>query len=285
MKLCRFNDARLGLVEGDLVYDVTDATRILPSLSWPVPAADLLIANLDAVVQEASTLKQGATTYHVRQVRLLSPVANPTKVIAAPVNYLKHQAEAIADGGKNFSDFETIDTYGLFLKAPSSVVGMGEGVEIKFPYKRTDHEIELVVVIGKGGRDISHDAALDLVAGYCMGLDMTIRGPEDRSLRKSLDTFSVVGPWLVTPDEVGDPNSLAMVLTVNGAPRQDANTRDLIFNVQNLISYASRHYTLNPGDILFTGTPEGVGPVEPGDVISISIDKLGLADVGVRAAG
>ncbi|MGK2909486.1 MAG: fumarylacetoacetate hydrolase family protein [Sphingobium sp.] len=285
MKLCRFNDSRLGLVEGDLVYDVTGATRTLPSISWPAPAGDLLIEYLEAIQHEALTLKRQAQSYRVDEVRFLSPVANPSKVIAAPVNYLKHQAEANADGGKNFAtNVQTIDTYGLFLKANSSVVGTGEGVQIAFPDRRTDHEAELVVVIGKGGQGISCEAALSHVAGYTLGLDMTIRGSEDRSLRKSLDTFSVVGPWLVTPDEVGDPNNLDMVLTVNGNPRQKANTRDLIFNVQKLISYASSFYTLNPGDLLFTGTPEGVGPVEPGDCISLGIERIGQADILVRAA-
>lgn len=284
MKICRFNDDLVGWIEGDYVYDVTAATRILPSVKWPVPAGDLLVEHLDAVLAEARELKNGAQRYPVDSVRYLSPVATPSKIIAAPVNYLKHQAEANADGGKNFAlDVKTIDHYGLFLKANSSLVGTGEGVEIAFPDRRTDHEIELVVVIGRGGRHIRRDDALNHVAGYALGLDMTLRGPEDRSLRKSLDTFSVVGPWLVTPDEVGDPNVLDFSLDVNGEPRQVANTRDLIFDVEQLISYASMHYTLNPGDLIFTGTPEGVGPVEPGDRISCQIEKIGAAAIEVRA--
>lgn len=282
MRICRFNDNRLGLIEGDHVYDVTEATRILPAAKWPVPPADLLIEHLAAIVAEARVLIKGASKHTINSVRFLSPVANPSKVVAAPVNYLKHQAEANADGGQNFApDVKTIDEYGLFLKANSSVVGVGEGVEIAFPERRTDHEIELVVVIGKGGRDITYDIALEHVAGYTLGLDMTLRGPEDRSLRKSLNTFSVVGPWLVSPEEVDDPNNLALHLEVNGEPRQSANTRDLIFNVQKLICYASAHYTLYPGDLLFTGTPQGVGSVKPGDVISCGIEKIGVAEVKV----
>jgi 2,4-diketo-3-deoxy-L-fuconate hydrolase len=283
MKICRFDENLVGLVEGDYVYDVTAATHVLPSLQWPVPVGDLLIERLDAFLVEARGLLDEARKYPVRSVRFLSPVANPPKVIAAPVNYLKHQAEANADGGKNFAvDVKTIDHYGLFLKANSSVVGISEGVEIAFPDRRTDHEIELVVVIGKGGRNIPLDDALDHVAGYALGLDMTLRGPEDRSLRKSPDTFSVVGPWLVTPDEVGDPNALDFSLYVNGEARQVANTCDLIFNVQKLISYASSYYSLSPGDLIFTGTPEGVGPVEPGDRMSCSIANIGTAEVDVR---
>lgn len=284
MKICRFNNNLIGVVEGDYVYDVTRAIDILPSVKWPLPAGDLLIENLDAILAEASSQLGSADKYPISSVRFLSPVANPSKVIAAPVNYLKHQAEAIADGGKNFDkDVKTIDHYGLFLKANSSLVGTGEGVEIAFPDRRTDHEIELVVVIGKGGKDIALENALDHVAGYALGLDMTLRGPEDRSLRKSLDSFSVVGPWLVTPDEVGDPNSLDFAIHVNGEARQIANTRDLIFKVEKLISYASSYYTLFPGDIIFTGTPEGVGPVQPGDRMSCRIARVGTAEIDVRA--
>lgn len=282
MKICRFNDNRLGVVEGDYVYDVTEAARILPAVNWPVPPTDLLIEHLGEFLNESQEVIAGAPRYPVRAVRLLSPVANPSKVIGAPVNYLKHQAEANADGGKNFaSDVKTIDVYGLFLKANSSVVGVGEGVEIAFPERRTDHEVELVVVVGKSGRDITYEKALDHVAGYTLGLDMTLRGTEDRSLRKSLNTFSVVGPWLVTPDEVSDPNNLELYLEVNGEIRQRANTRDLIFDVQKLISYASTYYTLNPGDLLFTGTPEGVNSVKPGDIMRFCIEKVGVAEVHV----
>lgn len=284
-KICRFNHDRIGLVEGDEIVDVTAALDVLPSARWPLPTSDLLIANLDAVLAAAGKLRATAPRLPLASVTLLSPVANPPKVIAAPVNYLKHQDEANADGGVNFAkDVKTIKEYGLFLKANSSVVGTGEGVEIAYPERRTDHEVELVVVIGKGGRNIAREDTLGHVAGYCLGLDMTLRGTEDRSLRKSLDTFSVVGPWLVTPDEIADPNALAMTLDVDGAPRQRANTRDLIFDVQQLIEYASAYYTLAPGDIIFTGTPEGVGPVEAGEVMACSIEGIGAVEVAVRQA-
>ncbi len=152
---------------------------------------------------------------------------------------------ALADGGLNFDeDVKTIAHYGLFLKSSTSVVGPAAGIHMRFPDRRTDHEIELVVVIGRGGRDIKEQDALSHVAGYAIGLDMTLRGTEDRSLRKSLDGFSVLGPWLTTSDEVPDSNDLNMTLAVNGQVRQKASTRDLIFNVQHLIAYASSFYTL-----------------------------------------
>jgi 2-keto-4-pentenoate hydratase/2-oxohepta-3-ene-1,7-dioic acid hydratase in catechol pathway len=122
------------------------------------------------------------------------------------------------------------------------------------------------------------------VAGYCIGLDMTIRGSEDRSLRKSPDSYCVLGPWLVTPDEVPDPGALQIGIRVNGEARQNANTRDLILGVPALIAWASSFYTLHPGDVLLSGTPQGVGPVRPGDVMLASLERVGEMRVAVSAA-
>jgi 2-keto-4-pentenoate hydratase/2-oxohepta-3-ene-1,7-dioic acid hydratase in catechol pathway len=124
---------------------------------------------------------------------------------------------------------------------------------------------------------------LDYVAGYSVALDMTVRGSEDRSFRKSLDTYAVLGPWLVTRDEVPDPGRLDLWLKVNGQSRQKTNTSLLIYDVPKLIEYASAFYTLHPGDIIMTGTPEGVGPVLPGDVIEVGIQSIGTMQVNVVA--
>ncbi len=250
------------------VVDVSPVLERLPGMQWPLPAADALIARLEDILAAAKQLMRAARCprLHLSEVRLLSPVANPPKIIAAPVNYLKHQAEALADGGVHFEkDVKTIAHYGLFLKSSTSLVGPAAGITAWLPERRTDHEIELVAVIGQSGKDIKENDALSHVAGYAIGLDITLRGTEDRSLRKSLDGFSVLGPWLTTRDEIADPNDLSMMLAVNGRVRQKASTRDLIFSVQRLISYASSFYTLYPGDLIYTGTPEGVGPVIPGD--------------------
>jgi 2-keto-4-pentenoate hydratase/2-oxohepta-3-ene-1,7-dioic acid hydratase in catechol pathway len=284
-KLCRFDDGRLGIVEGTEVVDVTPALDRLATVRYPLPAADPLIAQLDDVLAAAVDLAPTAPRRSLDESRLLSPVANPPKVIGAPVNYLRHQSEAIADGGKHFDkDVKTIAHYGLFLKASTSIAGPSSPIPIRFPDRRTDHELELVVVIGRGGRDIPVSRALDHVAGYSIGLDMTIRGSEDRSLRKSLDGFTILGPWLLTPDEVKNPNELRLQLSVNGKVRQDASTRDLIFGVEQLISYASNFFTLCPGDLIYTGTPEGVGPVTPGDRIECSIEGIGAMRLSAAAA-
>ena len=127
--------------------------------------------------------------------------------------------------------------------------------------------------------------ALSYVAGYTIGLDITIRGPEERSLRKSLDSYSVLGPWLVTADEFGDPSDHEMTLHVDGELRQHANTRDLIMDVAELIAFASSYYTLMPGDVIFTGTPEGVGPIRPGNRIDAQIRGIGSLTMEVRENG
>jgi 2-keto-4-pentenoate hydratase/2-oxohepta-3-ene-1,7-dioic acid hydratase in catechol pathway len=214
-----------------------------------------------------------------------SPVANPGKLIAAPVNYEAHLEEAIADEATfSRAHVRRIRETGLFLKATSSLIGSGRPIEIRHPDRRTDHEIELAVIIGKAGMGIPAREALRYVAGYPIGLDITIRGPEERSLRKSLDTYSVLGPHLVTADEIDDPVGLDLLLKVNGDTRQRANTRDLIMDVPALIEFASSYYTLHPGDILYTGTPEGVGPILPGDRIEASISRIGSFAIDVVAA-
>ncbi|WP_394168478.1 fumarylacetoacetate hydrolase family protein [Saccharospirillum alexandrii] len=284
MRICRFNDNRLGLVIGDEIADVTPVLDQLPAFRWPLPRHDVLIDALADLRPAIMSAAEKAPRFNLADAKLLSPVANPGKLIAAPVNYMAHVEESQQDAGINFgSDVTFIDRYALFLKATSSLVGAGEGVEIHHDDgRRTDHEVELALVIGKTARKVSEAEALDYVAGYTIGLDITIRGTEDRSYRKSLDTFSVLGPWLVTPDELGSPDALGLTIQVNGEPRQNANTRDLIWGVAKLISVASHAYTLHPGDVIFTGTPEGVAPIQRGDVMHAEIEKIGAMDVQVR---
>lgn len=290
MRLCRFDDNRLGLVGGDEIADVSAALDALPACRWPFPPGDLLIRHLAAVREAAQAARKDARRRRVGEVRLHSPVANPSKVIAAPLNYGKHVEESRADAAihhhthtLDFAGFATpVDKLGLFLKASTSLAGAGDAVPIIFPDRRTDHELELAVVIGAGGRNIPAAQAFDHIAGYCIGLDMTVRGPEERSFRKSPDGYTVLGPWLVTPDEIGDPSALDYRLEVNGKLRQEGNTRNLTVGIARLVEIASRWYSLHPGDVIMTGTPEGVGPVAPGDVMTCWIENIGTMRVGVR---
>jgi 2-keto-4-pentenoate hydratase/2-oxohepta-3-ene-1,7-dioic acid hydratase in catechol pathway len=287
MRLCRFNQDRLGVVEGETVKDVTGALDVLPPVRYPLPPHDLLIANLDKVVARARVLAANASAVPLNSVTLLSPVANPGKLIAAPVNYQKHLDEVKSDSQihhGNPAHTITIHSAGLFLKANSSLVGPGEGVALRKLDRRTDHEVELAFIVGKEARNVAAAAALDYVAGYAIGLDITIRGSEDRSFRKSPDSYSVLGPWLVTADEIPDPGSLDLQIAVNGEQRQKSNTRYLILGVGELLELASSFYTLHPGDVVYTGTPEGVSPIEPGDRIVATIQRIGTMEVSVRAA-
>ncbi len=239
------------------------------------------------MVARVKALAADAPALPLDSVTLLSPIANPGKLVAAPVNYQKHLDEVKSDSQihhGNVAHTITIQSAGLFLKATSSLVGPGEGVALRKLDRRTDHEVELAFIIGREARNVSAADALDYVAGYAIGLDITIRGSEDRSFRKSPDSYSVLGPWLVTADEIPDPGSLDLQIAVNGEQRQKSNTRYLILGVRELIELASSFYTLHPGDVIYTGTPEGVSPIEPGDHIVATIQRIGTMQVSVRAA-
>jgi 2-keto-4-pentenoate hydratase/2-oxohepta-3-ene-1,7-dioic acid hydratase in catechol pathway len=286
MKFCRFDDERLGLIDGNSVRDVTAALDVLPRCSYPLPQHDIFIANLEAVTTRARAVAKDVRALPLESVTLLSPVANPGKIIAAPVNYQKHLTE-VRDNpqlhGNNPGHTFTIQTAGLFLKATSSLVGAGQGIVVRCAKRRTDHEVELAVVIGRTASRVKRDEALSYVAGYSIGLDISIRGSEDRSFRKSPDSYSVLGPWLVTADEIPNPGELDLQLTVNDQLRQHSNTKYMILGVPELIELASAFYTLQPGDLLFTGTPEGVSPIQAGDRIVATIDKIGSMSVATRA--
>jgi 2-keto-4-pentenoate hydratase/2-oxohepta-3-ene-1,7-dioic acid hydratase in catechol pathway len=221
-------------------------------------------------------------------VRLLAPVPDPQKVICIGLNYADHAAESGATPPP-----EPV----VFNKFPSAVCASGEPIVLPTVAKEVDYEAELVVVIGKGGRDIPRERALSHVAGYACGHDVSARDWQLRKpggqwlLGKTFDRFAPFGPYLVTADEVGDPGSLDIALRLNGETMQKSNTRQLIFPVDQLIAYVSQVCTLSPGDVLFTGTPGGVGmgrkpPVflKPGDVVEVEIEKLGVLRNEVVAA-
>ena len=283
MKLCLFDEGRLGVVRDDAVHDASAALGELPVWRYGVRRGDPLMQALSALAPRIEAVAAASVPVSLDAVRLRAPVAWPGKLVAAPVNYADHLTEAQADPATFApAQVKRIHEIGLFLKATSSLVGCSDGITVGKPDRRTDHEVELAVVIGRTASGVSRDAALDHVAGYAIGLDVTVRGPEERSLRKSLDSYSVLGPWLVTADEVGDPGALDLSLQVNGETRQRANTRDLVIDVPGLIEMASSWYTLHPGDVIYTGTPAGVGPIEPGDVLTASIEKVGTMQVAIH---
>jgi 2,4-diketo-3-deoxy-L-fuconate hydrolase len=285
MKICRFNDNRIGAIVGDSVLDITPVFEVLGQPGWPYPPHDWIVGNFAKVRDQIAPFLDKARRHALTDVTLRAPVANPGKIIGAPINYRDHIDEANADREINTGKtYTTIDKYGLFIKAPTSLIGPSDDVVIPFADRRTDHEVELGLVIGKKGKNIPRAEALEHVFGYCVALDMTVRGAEFPGYRKSFDTFAMIGPWVTTADEVPDPNNLDLELTINGEPRQKSNTRFLINDVQWLIEYASSTYTLHPGDIIMTGTPAGVGPVHPGDLMKARVTGLGELSVRIAAA-
>jgi 2-keto-4-pentenoate hydratase/2-oxohepta-3-ene-1,7-dioic acid hydratase in catechol pathway len=288
MRICRYNDNRIGVVRGVNVHDVSAIVDELPAVRYPLPIGDPLIANLERLRPKMEKLADQAKPVPASSVRFLSPVANPSKIIGTPVNYQKHREEA--DKDKEIAVYSpsaraaSIEQQGLFIKASSCLVGPSEGIAVRFPDRRTDHEAELGLIIGKRANNVSEDKAFDYVAGYAIALDMVVRGSEDRSFRKSIDSYGVLGPWLVTADELGDPTNLDFSLKVNGEVKQASNTSLMVMSMPKQIAFASSFYTLLPGDIIMTGTCEGVARVVPGDTMTLDFARIGAMEVKVRAA-
>lgn len=281
MRLCRFNDTRFGMVDGAQVADITEALDVLPPVRWPLPLGDLMVANLPSIVKRAQSLLPAAKRLPLADCRLLSPVGNPSKVMGAPLNYRDHIDESKTDSMRHDHKLTTAEDQGLFLKAGSSLIGPGQSILQRFPTRRSDHEAELAIVIGKQGRNIPQDEVRNHIAGACIGLDMTVRGPEFQCFRKSPDTYCVLGPWLTTLDDCPDLANIDFSLEVNGELRQKSNTSYMIVSIERLITIASTYSTLYPGDVVLTGTCSGVGPVKPGDVITTEFRGLGRMEVQV----
>jgi 2-keto-4-pentenoate hydratase/2-oxohepta-3-ene-1,7-dioic acid hydratase in catechol pathway len=274
MRLCRFDTDRLGVLRGDKVVDVTSALDSIPAVRWPIDPGDLLFANLDRLKGMIEHLADEGLPRHLADCALKSPVANPSKIIGAPKNY--------SEPGNTEERVNMLERDGMFIKATTAVGGPSDGIELTLRDREVIHEVELAAVIGSWCRNVTRERALDHVAGYTVALDMTVKGPEDRGFRKSPDGYSVLGPWLVTRDEIADPGSLGLWLQVNRQPRQRGNTRNLVNDLPRLIEYASSFCTLYPGDIILTGTPTGIGPVVSGDVIDAGIAGIGSMRVEVR---
>jgi 2-keto-4-pentenoate hydratase/2-oxohepta-3-ene-1,7-dioic acid hydratase in catechol pathway len=249
VKIARFawkGETKYGLIEGDSVYALK---------------GDVFVA-----------FERGERVGTLSQVRLLAP-CTPTKVVAVGLNYADHAAET-----KHEIPAEPL----LFLKPASAVIGPGENIVYPPLSQRVDYEAELAAVIGRRTRNVSVDGALDRVLGYTCGNDVTARdlqrqdGQWTRS--KSFDTFCPLGPWIVTDL---DPSDLAVESRVNGKVRQRSRTRHLIFSVAELIHHVAQVMTLEPGDVILTGTPAGIGPLQPGDRVEIEVEGVGVLENGV----
>ncbi|MEQ8447689.1 MAG: fumarylacetoacetate hydrolase family protein [Pelagibacterium sp.] len=271
MKLARFDNGRVGVVDNDMIADITDAAGIDPK-AWPPVGMVQLIARFAEHLDVLETLARDAPRHKFDAVHLDCPVVWPNKLIAFPANYQKHLEEM---GEKRISAF-TSKGQGFFLKSNSSLSGPNEPILLPpIPGREIHHECELAIIIGKGGRSISRANALDHILGYSCLVDVVVRGQEERVMRKSFDTFCPMGPYIVTKDEVADVTNINLSLSINGEVRQSANTRDLIVDIPAMVEMASAVMTLQPGDIIASGTPEGVGPIVDGDVLTIQIGGVG----------
>jgi 2-keto-4-pentenoate hydratase/2-oxohepta-3-ene-1,7-dioic acid hydratase in catechol pathway len=253
---------RVGLLRG-----APGAEEVLPTVH-----TDLLAVVLSGAAPEP-------TGPPVADVRLLAPVPRPGKIFGSGINYASHQEEN--------PDAVLPDEPGFFAKLPSSVCGPGDAIRLPAPGAHVDYEVELAVVVGRPGRDIAPADAMAHVAGFTVVNDVSDRAvqfrPNQMVLGNGCDTFCPMGPALVTPDEVGDLAGCAVRSVVNGELRQDARVGDMIFDVATLVAHASRAITLEPGDVVTTGTPAGCGTfrdpplwLRPGDVVEVAVEGVGV---------
>ena len=229
---------------------------------------------------EQAAERADAIDYEAAKVKFLAPVHDPQKIVCVGLNYRDHAAESGSPIPR-----EPI----LFSKYPTALIGHGEAIVLPAVSQEVDYEAELVIVVGKRGRNLAAASAREYVAGYTVGHDVSARDWQLKKdgkqwmVGKTFDTFAPVGPVLVTADEVPDPHNLGIRLRLNGQTMQDSSTKQLIFGVGEILAYLSQVFTLEPGDLIFTGTPPGVGMarkpplfLKGGDVVEVEIDGLGL---------
>ena len=279
MKLCTYTNAgqtRTGIVVGDTVIDSG------------VPGTMIdLIRDWDRLKPELEARAAAGGGVPLASVKLEAPVQRPGKIWAIGLNYADHIAE---------SNMATPERQVWFTKAVTSINAPYDPIEIAKGTFTADYEVELVAVVGQGGKHVSAADAPAAIFGYCVGNDVTERmwqhaGPQ-WSLGKSFDTHAPIGPWIVTADELGDPHQLGLRCFVNGEKRQDSNTRHLVFDIWQQVEHLSTGMTLEPGDVIFTGTPGGVGAamdprqfLKAGDVVRCEIDGLGHIEGTLVAEG
>jgi 2-keto-4-pentenoate hydratase/2-oxohepta-3-ene-1,7-dioic acid hydratase in catechol pathway len=275
MKIARFTESgrtRLGVVEGDFVVDLSAIDPLLPS-----DMATLLELCTESLESRVARAHGRSDKLPLASVRLEAPLARPPKILAVGLNYADHIRETGAAP-------PTIPI--IFNKQSTSVVGPGAPILIPPESAAVDYEGELAVVIGRRCRRVSRDRAAAVIAGFTICNDVSVRDWQRRTptmtMGKSWDSHCPLGPWIVTIDEIPDPSRLELVTRVNGEVRQRANTREMIFDCFALVEHLSTAFTLEPGDVISTGTPAGVGGASqpprwlvPGDTVAIRIQGIG----------
>ena len=278
MKIVSFGNEREekpGIVHGEFVIDLMAADPTMPSTVRGILEAGVL-DNVRAIIGKSDSLPSHCLK-PLSEVRLGPPVTNPSKIICVGLNYTDHAAEQ----GRDVPDWPL-----TFAKGPNALIGDGDPIPIPEEVTQMDHEVELAVVIGRRAKAVPQNRARDYVAGFGVFMDISARDVQYREKQwfraKSFDGFGPFGPFLTTSDEIPDPHNLKISLEVNGHQYQSSNTGLMTFNVYYLIHYLSQNITLEPGDIIATGTPAGVGVfaspqrfLKKGDTIKATIDALG----------
>lgn len=283
MKLLQYFDKKKNTKEIGFLVN-TSIYLLSTVLDNPPDCLEHLFISADWNRLSNLNLPGSANAIPVEAVDFLSPIERPGKILCVGLNYRDH----VLEGGRDIPDFPTI-----FMKASSSVIGHQQAIELPQASTMVDLEAELAVVIGKPAKNIPADQAYDYIAGYTILNDVSERDYQKRTsqwtMGKSCDTFSPIGPVLVTQEEIPDPHTLEITSAINGYEMQHSNTQHLIFTVPYLIEYISAVMTLEPGDIISTGTPGGVGvfrtpPVflKSGDVIEVSIKGIGTLRNSVK---
>ncbi|HUY27121.1 MAG TPA: fumarylacetoacetate hydrolase family protein [Candidatus Binataceae bacterium] len=283
MKLVTYSDQgkiKLGAVKGD---GVVDLTKHLPAP--PANMIGLIAAWSDIRAGAERAVDQSAADAALSAVRILAPIARPGKIMAIGLNYADHVKETGQATPRNQI---------WFTKAVTSINGPFDPIELPRASQQTDYEAEMVVVIGRRCKHVARERAAEVIFGYTAGNDVSVRDWQMRTTQwvigKSFDTHAPIGPWIVTPDEVGDPHTLGIRCLVNGELRQNSNTKNLIFNVFDQIAELSQAMTLEPGDVIFTGTPGGVALgmkppqwLKEGDKVRVEIDRIGALEAVMRS--
>lgn len=292
MRICHYNNKQAGVIVGDQVYNIGDAL-IKAGLARQgytmLEIVDALVNN-PAAMQIARDAAQGSGALALSSVKLLAPIQNPGSLWAAAANYYAHRAEMVERMGS--ANRPVIDKDDLmaefFLKTTSSIIGPGDTIRLPKISKLVDFECELCAVIGKPARKVSEDQALDHVFGYMMCWDISQRDPwgkgkhNTRNIRKGFDTFSALGPWIVTKDEVGEPQNLSIKVLQNGKEVMTAHTSDMICGLREHIRFLSSCLTLRTGDLITTGTPAGVSKLNDGDLLHGTLEKVGSMELHVK---
>jgi len=287
LKLVNFyqsDQIKLGVKVAEGIIDIEDALSVFPSnevetdITTLINGGEASLKKLNTFIEDLP-LDNKSYILSEEEVHWAPALTNPEKIICVGLNYRKHADETKAE----YPKYPV-----LFNKFKNALSAHMEEVPVPKTTERLDHEVELGIVIGKEGKYISEKDALEHVFGYCTTNDLSARDIQKRVPQwmtgKTNDGFAPVGPYVVTKDEVGNPDNLRITTTVNGEVRQDSNTSDMIFSCKEIISYVSQYMTLKPGDLIMTGTPEGVilgKPIEervylqPGDQVTVEVEGLG----------